>query len=307
VEPDDDLRHILLRAFPDARIERCESLSGGISARSVVADLALSRGERKRVVVRRPSTSTPEETRRIVALEHALLERCAAWGLQAPTPCFLDLEAPAVGLKFVEGAPDFAPSSLSAMLEQMAGTLARIHSVPVTPDLAFLGRRRTSFERQLLTVPERPDVDLDEPRIRSVLSELWPFEQHNADALLHGDYWPGNLLWQDGTLSAVLDWEEAELGDPLADLAISRLDVLWAFGDAAMHELTERYRAHRALDFGALPRWDLAVALRPMSSLPRWASVYAAPPIGRPDVTEASMRDGHRRFVKQALAALLVT
>jgi hypothetical protein len=44
-----------------------------------------------------------------------------------------------------------------------------------------------------------------------------------------------------------------------------------------------------------------------MSSLPRWASVYAAPPIGRPDVTEATMRDGHRRFVKQALAALLVT
>jgi aminoglycoside phosphotransferase (APT) family kinase protein len=307
VETDDEIRRILLRAFPDGRFLRCQPLGGGVSARAVVADIVLPHGETKRIVVRRPNYSTPEETRRVVGAEHALLERCVALGLPVPAPCFLDLDAGAVGLCHLEGAPEFAPPDLRAMLEQMARALARIHAVPPTGELGFLGHRNASFERTLRSVPERLDLELDEPRIRSVLRELWPWEQHNADVLLHGDYWPGNLLWQNGTLAAVIDWEEAERGDPLADLAVSRLDLSWAFGDAAMHEFTEKYVAEREIDLRRLPHWDLAVALRPMSNLPRWASSYRAPEINRPDVTESSMRDGHRRFVLQALAALGVT
>jgi aminoglycoside phosphotransferase (APT) family kinase protein len=37
--------------------------------------------------------------------------------------------------------------------------------------------------------------------------------------VLHGDYWPGNVLWRDGRLVGVIGWEEAAFGDPLADLA----------------------------------------------------------------------------------------
>jgi aminoglycoside phosphotransferase (APT) family kinase protein len=304
VAPDDDLRRIVQRAFPAARIDGCDALSGGISARATVVDVRLASGEVRRIVVRRPACTTPEETRRVVAAEHAVLERCAALAIPAPSPSFLDLEAAALGVEHVEGAPDFAPSSMTSMLEQMANELARIHAVPVTPDLAFLRRRELSFERDLRVVPESLDEALDEARIRSILADLWPWEQHNPDTLLHGDYWPGNLLWKNGKLAAVLDWEEAEVGDPLADLAVSRLDLLWAFGESAMHEFTERYRERRGLDWRHLARWDLAVTLRPMSNLPRWASSYAAPPICRPDITEQSMRDGHRRFVAQALTSL---
>jgi len=32
--------------------------------------------------------------------------------------------------------------------------------------------------------------------------------------------------------------------------------------------------------------------------------IYAGPPICRPDVTQLSMREGHRRFVQQALRSL---
>jgi aminoglycoside phosphotransferase (APT) family kinase protein len=304
VAPDDDLSQIVGRAFPGARIERYEALSGGVSARAIAVDLTPATGETRRLVVRRPTHSTPEETRRMVAAEYALLERCAALGIPVPNPVFLDLEAGALGLEHVDGAPDFAPSNMSSLLDQMAAELAHIHALPVTPDLSFLRRRDRSFERDLRVVPERLDETLDEARIRSTLKELWPWEQNNPDALLHGDYWPGNLLWKDGKLTAVLDWEEAELGDPLADIAVARLDLLWAFGEAAMHEFTERYREHRELDWNRLAHWDLAVTLRPMSNLALWASSYAAPPIRRPDITEHSMREGHRRFVAQALSSL---
>jgi aminoglycoside phosphotransferase (APT) family kinase protein len=60
--------------------------------------------------------------------------------------------------------------------------------------------------------------------------------------LLHGDYWPGNVLWHDGKIVAVIDWEDARLGDPLIDLAMSRLDLVWICGIYAMHMFTEQYQ-----------------------------------------------------------------
>jgi aminoglycoside phosphotransferase (APT) family kinase protein len=269
-----------------------------------VADLVFQDATPKRVVVRRPSWPTPEETLRVVRCEHELLSRCTALGIPAPTPCFLDVEAGALVLEHVEGAPEFAPVHLSGMLGWMATQLARIHRAPIDGDFGFLQRRNDSAGRHVVQPPDRLDITLDEPRLRSVLSELWPWPQHNADALLHGDYWPGNLLWRDGALVAVLDWEEAEVGDPLADVAVARLDILWAFGEEAMHGFTQRYREETRIDWRNLARWDLFVALRPMSHLEHWARGYAEPPISRPDVTEASMREGHRRFVEQALRSL---
>jgi aminoglycoside phosphotransferase (APT) family kinase protein len=254
-------------------------------------------------VVRRPRRDTREEALHVVEHEHALLTRCAELDIPAPKPCFLDTLAAALVLEHVTGAPDFQPSDLDTMLEQMATQLARIHRAPLGPGLAFLKLRRESAGRLLLEAPPELDASLDEARLRAALRPLWPWPQHNADVLLHGDYWPGNLLWNDGKLAAVLDWEEAERGDPLADIALSRLDILWAFGDAAMHAFTEHYRAQTQLDWRNLARWELCIALRPMSNLTRWASVYADAPISRPDIDEHSMREAHRRFVAEAVKA----
>jgi aminoglycoside phosphotransferase (APT) family kinase protein len=270
----------------------------------VLADLVLRDTTTRRVVVRRPTTSTPEETLRVVSCEHALLSHCTALGIPAPKPCFLDVVAGALVLEHIEGAPEFAPASPTDMLHQMATQLARIHRSAITSEFGFLRRRNDSVGRTVLQSPARLDGTLDEPRLRSALTALWPWPQYNADALLHGDYWPGNLLWKGGKLVAVLDWEEAEVGDPLADVAVSRLDILWAFGEEAMHIFTECYRERTEIDWRNLACWDLCVGLRPMSNLDRWARGYAEPPICRPDVTELSMREGHRRFVHQALRSL---
>jgi len=304
MQPTDELRRILLRAFPGCAIGACEELKGGVSSRAVVAEVALEDATTRRVVVRRPEAPTPEEARRIVTSEHELLSRCTAFGIPAPKPCFVDVAATALVLEYVDGAPEFAPASATEMLQQMAAQLAHIHRIPFTSELGFLGRRNHSAGQHLLRSPQRLDTTLEEPRVRSALAQLWPWPQYNPDTLLHGDYWPGNLLWKDGELVAVLDWEEAEVGDPLADVSVSRLDILWAFGEEAMHAFTQLYRDRSEIDWRNLARWDLLVALRPMSNLDRWSRIYGEPPICRPDVTELSMREGHRRFVRQALRAL---
>jgi aminoglycoside phosphotransferase (APT) family kinase protein len=81
--------------------------------------------------------------------------------------------------------------------------------------------------------------------------------------LLHGDFWPGNVLWEDGRLVAVLDWEDAAIGDPLADVANARLELLWAGGAEAKEEFTRRYRSLvPGVDLTDLPHWDRWAGLR---------------------------------------------
>ena len=207
-------------------------------------------------------------------------------------------------LEYLDGEPEFSPANVTDMVQQMATALAHIHRVVITREFDFMRRRHFSAERHVLHPPELLDATLDEPGLRSALMKVWPWHQHNADALLHGDFWPGNLLWSNGKLVGVLDWEGAAVGDPLADVAVSRLDILWAFGETPMHTFTECYREQTQLDWRNLARWDLLAALRPMSNLARWAQAYVLPPICRPDITEQTMRDGHRRFVGQALRNL---
>ena len=230
-----------------------------------------------------------------------------ALGLASPAPLALDrsgeiLAAPYMLIAYVEGRPDFAPAQPLDLAVQMAGELSRIHAVDGTrPDLAFLPRLE---ERPFPQPPaSKIDATLDEGRIWDTLAAAWPFPRHNALALLHGDYWPGNILWHGNRLAAVIDWEDAALGDPLADLAISRLDLLWIYGRQAMEAFTRHYLAMTTLDTRSLPYWDLYAALRLArlagADLRGWAAFFE--PYGRQDITEDSIRSYYRFFVAQAL------
>lgn len=303
--PDDDVSRILQRAFPGCQIHACTRLDGGVSARAVVVELTVGRSSPMRVVVRRPSRDTPQEARLAAEAEYRLLRHCTGRGLSTPKPIALDREASAVVLEYVAGSPDLALERAPRTVSLMAEQLATIHhSAGSFEDLSLVERYSERAATELSPPIRSPDLVLEESRLRGALSRLWPWPQDNPDVLLHGDYWPGNLLWKSGELVTVLDWEEAAIGDPLVDVAIARLDVLWAFGQAAMHAFTQRYREQTQWEWRNLARWDLLVALRPMSNLARWASAYANDALRRPDVTEVSMREGHRYFVGQAFHSL---
>jgi aminoglycoside phosphotransferase (APT) family kinase protein len=300
-----ELESLLRRAFPGCRIGACRGLSGGISSQATLCALVLPDQEPRRVVVRRPSGDSLPESRAIAAREFRVLSLARRAGVPVPTPLFHDESEGALVLDYVPGEVDFRPLDLGASMRELARTLAAIHRItPKSDEFSFLPERARTAEAQLARRPPQLDEALAEPRLRGVLESLWPWPARNPTRLLHGDFWPGNVLWHQGKLSAVIDWEEAERGDPLADLAVARLDLSWAFGWDAMQCFTEEYRSLNQLDFSYLPHWELCVALRPMSNLPRWASAYPAPPVSRPDIDEAHLRQGHRRFVEDALSRL---
>jgi aminoglycoside phosphotransferase (APT) family kinase protein len=211
-------------------------------------------GRTERVIVRRHGAADLARNPRIAWDELRLLELLQVAGVPAPRPRLATVEA--IVLDYVDGEVDAAPAELAEFLGAFAVALAEIHRVD-TADLSFLP------ERALTDVRARPDETDALRRIRDDLASAWPLPRRNRPVLLHGDFWPGNVLWRDGRLVAVLDWENAALGDPLADIANARLELLWARGAEAKEEFTRRYRALAPeVDFTNLSYWDLWAELR---------------------------------------------
>ena len=299
---------------PRSTLLRTWQLKGGISAEMTALEIAGPDGQTRSMIVRQPGAAALEHNPHAARDEFKLLQLTRSLGLVAPTPYYLDqsgtiFSTPYLVIEYIEGKPEFAPAHLAGFIVQLATQLARIHSVDCSrQDLSFLCPQAYGCAETLGERSTNVDTSLDEGRIRDTLEALGPLPQRNASVLLHGDYWPGNLLWRDETLVAVIDWEDARLGDPLVDLAVSRLDIGWIIGIEAMNAFTRHYQSLMAIDYTDLPYWDLCAALRFVrladSHLPEWAAFFH--PFGRGDITAQTIREHYRRFVMQAFEKLAV-
>ncbi|MBC8040406.1 MAG: aminoglycoside phosphotransferase family protein, partial [Opitutaceae bacterium] len=160
--------------------------------------------------------------------------------------------------------------------------------------MALPRQRLRQHGRQRRTIWREINENLRESEIRAALAAYGANVPRNRSVFRHGDFWPGNVIWQGGEIAAVIDWEEARFGDPLADLSICRLDLLWVVGYEGMLEFTELYQAQMRLDLTDLAYADLCASLRPITNIHEWASSY--PPLGRPDITTETMSAGHQLF-----------
>jgi aminoglycoside phosphotransferase (APT) family kinase protein len=296
---------------PQGRLLRTWPLKGGISAEMTRIEIEYPDGRTRSMIVRRPADGAVGRNPHAARDEFELLRILRSVGLATPTPYHLDqsgtiFPTPYVVIEYIEGQPEFAPSNVADFTLQIATHLAGIHSVDCSKlDVSFLPKQENGCA-ETFKQPVNVDTSLDEGRIRAAMAPLWPLPRRNAPALLHGDFWPGNLLWRDDTLVAVIDWEDAKLGDPLIDFAISRLDILWIFGIEAQDSFTEHYKSMMAIDYTNLPYWDLCAALRLArlagADLAGWAAFFS--PFGRHDITEHTIRAYYRSFVAQAFEKL---
>lgn len=184
------------------------------------------------------------------------------------------LPVPAVeGVTTVEGRPgivlervdgrtlledlDPRPWRLASGARLLADLHARVH-VCRAPNLTSLRERlRRRIERA-------PDVSTAvRQRALDVLESL-----PDGDRLLHGDLHPGNvLLGERGPV--VIDWLDASVGHPAADVARTNLLVGFADGGpvvralaAAFERLYRRaYRRKRPVASSLVRRWELPVAV----------------------------------------------
>jgi aminoglycoside phosphotransferase (APT) family kinase protein len=275
----------------------------GVSAQVTALETLRPDGHTQKMIVRRHSEVDLTHNPQIAADEFKLLHLVHSVGVAAPKPYYLDqsgeiFSTPYLVIEYIEGKPEFAPPHVPDLLLQLATHLSRIHQVDCSNlDVSFLPQPEKIYAETLRERPTRVDESLDEGHIRDALGAVWPLPQRNTSVLLHGDFWPGNILWKDGQLVAIIDWEDAGLGDPLADVANSRLEILWAFGIEAMQHFTQQYQSITPIDFTNLPYWDLCAALRRVAQIAQW---------GLDDTTERTMRERHRWFITQAFEKLSI-
>lgn len=187
----------------------------------------------------------------------------------------------AKGRPYANGAlPEFDPSTRRHMYEQLIDTLADLHTIdPVAADLGDFGKPGNYFERQVARWTRQyrdsqTDYIPEMERLTAFLPETLP--EQSRSSIVHGDYRIDNVVFDgDGTLSAVLDWELATLGDPLADF--SYLAMQWALpadggaglggldlaslGIPALEEIVERYSERSGVPVAANLEWYFAYNL----------------------------------------------
>jgi aminoglycoside phosphotransferase (APT) family kinase protein len=294
---------VVQKIDPQSKLLRTWELKGGVSAQVTALEIERPDGRTQKMIVRQHGAADLEHNPHIAADEFKLLQLLHSVGLAAPKPYYLDqsceiFATPYLVIEYIDGETVFAPNNVPDLINQLAMQLSRIHQVDCSNlDVSFLPQQEKIVAEKLGKRPVTVDEALDEGRIRDALETVWPLTQGNTSVLLHGDFWPGNTLWQDGQLVAVIDWEDAALGDPLADVANSRLEILWAFGIDAMQRFTDHYQSMTTIDFTNLPYWDLCAALWPISQIAGW---------GLDEITEKAMRERHRWFIAQTFEKLAV-
>ncbi len=247
----------------------------------------------RRWVLRRPPLGHVLATAHDMSREHRVIKALADTAVPVPrvellcedadvigAPFYLMEEVPGVALRHRDQCPWLTPDKARALSERLVDVLADLHAVdPQDVGLADFGRPDGFLKRQVSRWGKQLDASRsrDLPGIDELRDRLADSVPDSARAtIVHGDYRLDNVLVTEDPLdiSAVLDWEMATLGDPLADVGL--LCVYWNGigareddpitgtvptlpGFADTDELVRRYAERSGADTGGLA-WYTAFA-----------------------------------------------
>jgi aminoglycoside phosphotransferase (APT) family kinase protein len=123
--------------------------------------------------------------------------------------------------------PNVAPSDRTTIYDDFNATLAKLHSVDYAAvGLGAFGREGDYIDRQVgRFIKQYRAAETDPiPEMEELIAALPERVPGNRRvAIVHGDFKLGNVMIHptEPRIVAVLDWELATIGDPLADLAFS--------------------------------------------------------------------------------------
>lgn len=243
-----------------------------------------------RWVLRRPPLGHVLRTAHDMGREFRVLSALVGTSVPVPATVHLCADPEPLGAPFylmerVDGivvrsraqCEEFGVEGTTAVVTRLVDVLAQLHMVdPASVGLAdfgrpegYLNRQVARWEKQLAASRSRDVPGIDELHDR--LAASVPTSARYT--LVHGDYRLDNVLVDPERLAiaAVLDWEMATLGDPLADMGLFVLytsnrrhdpitgDVTSAPGFPPTAELVARYADTTGIDVSTLD-WYVGLA-----------------------------------------------
>jgi aminoglycoside phosphotransferase (APT) family kinase protein len=189
------------------------------------------------------------------AREVAALEHVAGRHLPVPAVVAADVTGTEVG----DGVPVVLMSRLPGRaqaapdLDRLARLGAELHQVPTS---GFVHR----YVPWCRATSTRPPAGCRRPDRWERALRIWHTgEPPYQPRFIHRDFHPGNVLWQRGRLTGLVDWANACVGPPGIDVATCRRNLAaWATPDAA-----DAYVAavDRVSGVAHHPYWDIAGVL----------------------------------------------
>jgi aminoglycoside phosphotransferase (APT) family kinase protein len=240
---------VIADSAPGASVRGVCRLGGGAVAETFAIDTTNGAVVVKRYPRRRSDTVRFEwERLRFAQRVHA----------PVPRPLALDTEGrwfgvPALAMSRLAGHPEVRPRDVDGWLRQLASALVAIHETDTTGAGGPL--LRPSAVETWRPPKLRQPSPLAERTVAAIQRHLPGLSWQPV--LIHGDFHPGNTLWNRDRLTGIADWCESRLGPGSYDLANCRADVALLLDRAAADRLTHHYAAIAGAEPADLPVFDL--------------------------------------------------
>ena len=211
---------------------RADRLTGGQSNPTYLIDS----GDRRYVLRKQPPGKLLPSAH-AVDREYRVMKALGTQGIPVPQMYAYCSDAGVVGtpfylMEFMDGRilidpslPGFPASERGAIYAEMNRVIARLHKVdPAAASLADFGKPGNYFARQITRWTRQYRESATETiAAMNALMEWLPGHIPPGDetCLVHGDYRLDNLVFDqhEARVIAILDWELATLGHPLADFS----------------------------------------------------------------------------------------
>jgi aminoglycoside phosphotransferase (APT) family kinase protein len=274
---------------PSATIEQVLPLAGGTHAATHLIRTANPACE---AVLRRFPTGDAAAGNEAAALT-------ALDGLNGWAPRLIDVDPggeragqPVTLITRVTGHPDITPADPHTAATELAKILARVHATRLDGLSSFRDGVRAAISAAApmrSTAPSAPALLAHEHRLAQ-----------QPSVLTHYDYWTGNVLWQGGTITGVIDWAGAARAPRGFDVSWCRLDLVLLHDHATADTFLTAYQRAAGQPVPDIDLWDLFALTNSHHTVETWLPNYH--PLGRTDLTAADLRERHTRWTNRCLA-----
>ena len=251
--------------LPHVKYKSSRILEGGVSSEVFLITVESKKGEEK--IVLRTEGGPPAENS--IKTEYLLLEKLHQTKVPCAKPIHLDhskeiLDKDFMLMTYLEGTIEIPKIKNFGFLNKMVGILKNIHNV----DTKILPTLPCRFDPTYDLFEFLPNARINK-ELKAILKG-YDTSYSGKPVLLHGDFWPGNILWIKDEISGVLDWEYAAIGDPVSDLAVASLELKYDYGKRGVDRFLDLYSKNFSIDQSRLSLWLIYVSASTLFFIDEW-------------------------------------
>tara|TARA_B100000282_G_scaffold201163_1_gene147359 strand:- start:873 stop:1724 length:852 start_codon:yes stop_codon:yes gene_type:complete len=251
--------------LPHVKYKSSRILEGGVSSEVFLIVTESKKGEEK--IVLRTEGGPPAENS--IKTEYLLLEKLHQTKVPCAKPIHLDhskeiLDKDFMLMTYLEGTIEIPKIKNFGFLNKMVGILKNIHNV----DTKILPTLPCRFDPTYDLFEFLPNARINK-ELKAILKG-YDTSYSGKPVLLHGDFWPGNILWTKDEISGVLDWEYAAIGDPVSDLAVASLELKYDYGKRGVDRFLDLYSKNFSIDQSRFSLWLIYVSASTLFFIDEW-------------------------------------